>query len=306
MKIESYNSIDDTIQEKFKNKEWLYRKYSKEKMSCLMISKICKVDTKTIRYWLCKFNIQIRSLNEANQIAKANHIILSENTKEIIIGGLYGDGALTLNENKKSAYISYGCLKYKEFAEYLKKLHDSVGIKRVKGRPFWDKRYKRYYYRCNSRSYIELANWYEKWYEFRDGHMRKKLPDIIDYKLTPIICLLWYLGDGYLYNKKNRRSSIILCTYGFRIEHVRIMIKQLKEIGFKAIRYKSNNTIGIETKSTKEFLDYIGTSPVRCYNYKWNYQDNRMLPYKNLDDIIDKYFKEYYKNEKVEERNLNG
>ncbi|GAJ16965.1 unnamed protein product, partial [marine sediment metagenome] len=38
--------------------------------------------------------------------------------------------------------------------------------------------------------------------------------------------------------------------------------------GFQCTR-ESDNKIHISTKSTKDFLNYIGPCPVKCYEYKW-------------------------------------
>jgi len=46
------------------------------------------------------------------------------------------------------------------------------------------------------------------------------------------------------------------------------------KLGFIAKKW-INNVIGISTYSTKQFLDYSGSSPVECYKYKWNYIDRR-------------------------------
>jgi len=48
----------------YKDKNWLYQKYSIEKLSQKKIGKICKVQRKTISRWLYKFNIKIRKTSE--------------------------------------------------------------------------------------------------------------------------------------------------------------------------------------------------------------------------------------------------
>lgn len=44
----------------YQNKEWLEKKYIEEKLSMNVIGGICKIDSKTIWYWLKKFNIPCR------------------------------------------------------------------------------------------------------------------------------------------------------------------------------------------------------------------------------------------------------
>lgn len=51
--------------EEYKDKEWLRKKYTGEKLSQEQIGKLCGVSNKTIGRWLKKFNIYIRSRSEA-------------------------------------------------------------------------------------------------------------------------------------------------------------------------------------------------------------------------------------------------
>jgi hypothetical protein len=50
----------------YKNKEWLKQKYIEEKLSTRKIAKLCGVNKISITYWLKKFDINIRSINESN------------------------------------------------------------------------------------------------------------------------------------------------------------------------------------------------------------------------------------------------
>ena len=45
----------------YKNKDWLYQKYIAEKLSTHKIAKICRCSKTTIRKWLTKYNIKIRT-----------------------------------------------------------------------------------------------------------------------------------------------------------------------------------------------------------------------------------------------------
>jgi len=50
--------------DKYKNKNWLYQKYIVEELSSTKIAKICKCSSITIRNWLNKYNIRIRTKSE--------------------------------------------------------------------------------------------------------------------------------------------------------------------------------------------------------------------------------------------------
>ena len=56
----------------YQNREWLYQKYWIEELNPYQIAKLCNADHKTIRTWLKKFNISIRSISEATKIAMNN------------------------------------------------------------------------------------------------------------------------------------------------------------------------------------------------------------------------------------------
>ena len=94
-----------------------------------------------------------------------------------------------------------------------------------------------------------------------------------DLNLSPLTCLHWYIGDGYV-----SRDRIGFCTNGFQKEEVEFLSNSLYELGFRnSMVKKSPNKdgnptfeIGMSVYNTKEFLDYIGECPVSSYLYKWD------------------------------------
>lgn len=56
----------------YQDREWLYQKYWIEKLNPYQIAKLCKANHKTIRVWLKKLNISIRSISEATKISMNN------------------------------------------------------------------------------------------------------------------------------------------------------------------------------------------------------------------------------------------
>jgi len=67
---------------KYKNKEWLYKRYIEEKLSAIKIAKICEVGDTTIYRWLKRYNIHIRFAGEYNLGKKKKP--MSEETKKKI------------------------------------------------------------------------------------------------------------------------------------------------------------------------------------------------------------------------------
>jgi len=250
----------------YKNRNWLQQKYSIEELNTYQIAKLCGCGQTTIRRWLKKLNIQTRSYSKAFHLARANHCNLSDEAKQWIDGELLGDGCLR-SHSKYSANIEY-CSKHLEYINYVSQTLISFGIKQCgKIHKIKDKKSNCYAYHYGSLFYDELLPIRKRWYPKN----KKIIPR--DLKLTPLILRQEHIGDGSLIHRRKGDGNpyIALYTCGFSIKDVEQLIKQLIMLGFKATRQSNDNTIHISTKSTKQFLDYIGSSPVRCYNYKFAY-----------------------------------
>lgn len=66
----------------YRNKEWLEKHYIEKRLSTLKIERICRVSETTIRKWLMKFNIPIRSQSEAIR-GKNNPMYGKHHSKEV-------------------------------------------------------------------------------------------------------------------------------------------------------------------------------------------------------------------------------
>lgn len=252
----------------YQDKEWLQNKYNIEKNSDPKLAKVCGVYPTTIWKWRKKFNIIARSLGEGQHLATGNHCILSQEAIEWINGELLGDGCLH-SYSKWSAQVYYGS-KDLEYCEYVRDTLNSFGIK-MSGKIYklHHKSGNCYSYSYISLRYAELLPIRKKWYP----NGKKIVPR--DIKLTPLTVRQWYIGDGSLSYPRNFVPYIQLCTTGFPILDVEFLKEELIKLGFKATRWKCNNAICISTKSVKDFLNYIGSCPVSCYQYKWNTNRNK-------------------------------
>jgi len=256
----------------YKDKDWLSRKYIDKKLSAYQIAKICNCNHTTILRWLKKFNISRRSYSKAIHLAKANHCNLSQKAKQWIDGELLGDGCL-YSQSEYSARFRYSS-KYFEYIQYISDILKSFGIKQLgKINKYYHKEMDCYSYNYSSLYYKELLAIKKRWYPKGNKIIS------MDIELTPLTLRQWYIGDGCLGHPKNRNPSIVLYTCGFLIKDVEWLKKQLNKLGFKSTRRNCDNSIHISTHSTKDFLDYIGKCPVKCYQYKWNY-------YKRLKDNV--------------------
>ena len=251
--------------DKYCNKNWLKRKYQREKLSTTKIGKLCGASNRTILDWLYKSDIPIRDIGERIHLGKVNHCNLSKKAIEWLNGELLADGCLS-SRSIHSANFAYAS-KYMEYIKYVSNVLDSFGIEqmgKINKRYYEDSDYSTYHY--SSLAYEELIKLKEEWYSNR----HKTVPRNI--KLTPLTCRQWYIGDGSLTHQKGRMPHIRLATNGLFVEDTERLVIQLNELGFKATRRNHGNRIGISAFSTKDFLDYIGKCPVECYQYKWDYE----------------------------------
>ena len=257
----------------YKNRDWLYTAYQTKKLSIHQIAKEVNAGPSTIWNWLHKFNIPIRSNQEGVHLVKGNHCNLSQEAKEWIDGELLGDGCLW-SQNFYSAYFIYDS-KYLEYTQYILDTLKSFGIEQSgKINERKDKKWGNYSYRYCSYSYVELSPIRKRWYP----KGKKIVPK--DLELTPLTCRQWYIGDGCLEHDKRTKKGgfyIILCTNGFPVSDVRWLISELKRLNLKATRLPSNNSILVSTRSTQNFLNYIGKCPVKCYQYKWNNEQEAQI-----------------------------
>jgi len=198
---------------------------------------------------------------------RRNHCNLSIEAIHWLSGELLGDGSLR-KISCHSALFHYGS-QYKEYAEYVRDTLKSFGIEQAgKINKHKHKKFKTINYQYASLAYPELLTIHKKWYP----KGKKIVPrDIV---LTPLVLRQWYIGDGSLVKPKKGKPSIILCTCGFTVYDVNWLMKQLRHLGYWAIRQKSINTIRISSchsnKTVNDFLNYIGECPVECYKYKWD------------------------------------
>jgi len=273
-------------------------------LSTVQIGAICGVVESTIRKWLKKYNIIRRSSGEANHLRQGNHCNLSDRAMQWIEGELLGDGCL-YSKSKYSAQFTYSS-KYNEYINYISNTLLKFGIRRT-GKIYFRENihykinniptHSKESYSYTSKRYAELKPLYDKWYP--EG--KKIVPR--DIELTSILLRQWYIGDGSLKIGKGARSRIKLSTQCFTINDVEWLIEQLNKLGFKSTR-QSRNTIRISAYSTKDFLNYIGNSPVKCYQYKWSgYNKGFTKIYKEELRAYNKQYQQEHKEEiKVKDR----
>lgn len=258
-------------------KDFIKYMYADKKKSAEYISKIIGRNRKTVDNWLRYMNIPHRSISESNFITKQNNFEFTENQLDIIIGELLGDGSITCyNENRKHDYYFSINVVSKEHLIYLKKClpynlfsdnapYFSPSKLRIRNNRILN---EQNIWAMKSKSHPVFTELRKKWYP----NGIKIIPK--DLQLNPTICFHWYIGDGTLVNRYTKYNPcIFLHTDGFKEENVDFLIdllNNLKFISTKQTDYRTNRFfIRISTKSTLDFLRWIGEPKISDYSYKW-------------------------------------
>lgn len=213
---------------------------------------------------------------------------LSTIQQQVLDGAMLGDGSLIIPKNGVNAYLSYQSkseqhVKYviSYFQEFL------TGAGYYNGSYFDKRTEKEYYYTKAKTCALQIFTRQQKrWYK----NKIKTLPQ--DLVLTPLICLIWYIGDGGLI-KANKSQYIKLSTQCFsKKEQEKVLLPQLKQFEATLIKADLNKQgeqqyfIYIPHRKIKLFLNYIGSCPFPDYSYKWNYQEYKNFCLAHNPDFI--------------------
>jgi len=261
------------VNENWKDKDWLYQKYVVEKLNQTEIAKLVGVTSSSIRRYLVKYDIPIRSLSETLFLCRKNPpVIISDEMLEFIQGNVLGDGGIfSVNDKKnKQRTAAYAhSSKYLDVISYIKDVFEKNNIESMgKINKFVHKKNKAVYYQYWTKHYEELLA--IRNYMYRDG--RKIIPR--DLEFTPTIVLHWYIGDGSLSECSSNKKYVRICTEGFPVEDVEFAVEKFTRMGLKCTRQPSCNTIRFATAKTGDFLDFIGPCPSEIehiYGYKFDY-----------------------------------
>lgn len=274
-----------------KNKD-VYDLYFKQKLSCNKVASILKCDRSTVKDRIKNMGLSVRNWSMSEHVSKGMevNVDLSMDFIHRIEGEMLGDGCL--NPVKKQAYYSHSTAIYrKEYLEWLKSVFDENGIPTAKISERRDKPE----YQFRSLSIKPFMYMFRNWYIPNENYVKTsrlfkhrkyiKSPPV-DLIITPKTLLHWYIGDG------KQTNGIILATCGFSKQAVEFLrYRLLEDLNIVSSR-TTDNCIRIPKWCAIEVLDMIGSSPVRCYDYKWNMSPS--IKPRNINDYINmKLVREY-------------
>lgn len=233
--------------------------------SLMQLSLKYKYNIASIRYFLLKNDIKIRSVKESvEKFAKKSDLVLDDFFMQNFIGWILGDGGLRICKNSINPYFTYTDLKkdhidYVSYILYKYNIKHSINIHK-----------KSSCYCIQSEARPEFHKIYNLFYGYEglneNNQKRKILPNII---LTPIILRNWYIGDGC--SSKCARSfnyrGSITCKYknDFILNQFKNLFGDVKCYYDKRNSYKYH----FNNRNLIKLLSYIGECPVDGYKYKW-------------------------------------
>ncbi len=262
------------MEKKIFDKNLLTELYIISGMSIVSMAKVLGTTQITLRRRMVENDIKINSkLKFSNK-----PIQLSALQEEILIGGLLGDACLTQNGKKETNAQLIYLSSVKSHVIYFKSFFDTTS-KDVSVNHYFDKRTNKTYTRYSFRTQLNstFTKYRDKWYP----KGVKIIPT--DIKLTPNVCLIWYLGDGSIQNdlKEKRTEVIKLSTNGFSVDDIKTTLLPQLKVFEPTIYYNDGKPIIIiPRKNIRLFLSYIGDCPIPEYSYKWLVFDYKYKKYK--------------------------
>lgn len=267
------------------DKDELIQKYVNEKLSQKACAKYFGCSPDTIVANLKDYDIPS---HKPGSWSKSKTIMnLNDEMLQIIDGSMLGDGCLYLHKHCTNALFAYASKSY-QHVEYVTKpfmeYSYNEGIKEVVVHDLrTNKDYKRYTFRTVVSE--TLTDQYNRWYKNGVKH----IPD--DLVLTPLTCLIWYIGDGCLSgSNKTTSQEIKFATDCFEKDELeKIILPQLQKFNPILSRNgtsktgKENYQIRIKPKEKViEFLNYIGECPFEEYQYKWEIKERKIPSYEDF------------------------
>ncbi len=219
-----------------------------------------KINISSLMRILRKNNVKVRTVGEGVDLfyndSGRDNINLSEELKEIIYGNLLGDGCVRKGKSEIRGQYSH-VDKNLEYILWLKKLLSENGVETYHNQT-----------KGKSKCFYLQTNTYNVFSDFRklfyvDG--KRIVPK--QTKLTPIIFRQWFISDGSIATSS---SALNIAKSPFN----ETLMKEIRDILGDGCTYHFEEKRGcgkfyIPARYSNDFYNYIGKSPVACYDYKW-------------------------------------
>jgi len=202
------------------------------------------------------------------RIEKYKDLEINEETHQILLGSLLGDGCLTIHKWSPRFAESH-CMEQKDYLKWKINCFLDNNIPLSENQVFYKKMGKRVNYPmyvCETGSIPQLLYYHSLFY----GNGKKEINWRILQQLEPLGVAVWYMDDGNLYNKRNT-NEISIATHCFSKDQLRLVKEYFKfrwDIDM-SIR-PSDNSTSIRKNSIKKFIDLIKPHIHKSMYYKIN------------------------------------
>lgn len=208
---------------------------------------------------------------------------MTDEMLEILYGALLGDGCLFKSKTSVNADFEYTSKSF-QHVDYVTRQFQQYSTKGIQRYQIYDERTGNTYetYRFKTNVSETLTKERNKWYKNNVKHIP------CDLILTPLMCKIWYLGDGSLINFEGKTKRLELCTQCFEKEELeKIILPQLKDfeprLNYRGKHDKSKTNgysiIIFKQKNIKKFLEFIGDCPFNDYAHKWDFKPSIISDY---------------------------
>lgn len=199
---------------------------------------------------------------------------LTQAQKDLILGGLLGDGEVDRTSSTKARYIdshknahhSYVHWKAEQLAPYVSKVSTSDTM-------------------CTlyTISHDYMLGLYLDWYRMTDGKMQKQAPSEIH--LSPSAIAVWFMDDG------SKSDNTVRFHTGMNGVHLESILAAMREIGFHPTLYWSKNGSGknvdvaLPAEDMPLFRDMVDEYIHPIMRYKFPYSTSRQSVISNAKKL---------------------
>ena len=279
------------------DKKWLFENYITNKFSTVKIAKLAGAKkSNSVTQALVRLEIPIRDYDEMDELRRKNDFFVFD--QDIIIGGLLGDGSMSIYNkqskhdrsfpyfNQKSKWLNHAL--YIADKIFTRKSFERIELETIKKN---DKIFLSY--TVSTLAKKELLPIYREWYPSSNNFI-KLVPKTL--LLTPGIMLHWFLGDGsttyrnrekektaHKIHRENYREAIqvtmVICSESFSREDNENLAGQMSQkFGIYAKISPTQEGRGsgwrirVPNSSIERFFNVIGPCPKELQDtlgYRW-------------------------------------
>lgn len=203
------------------------------------------------------------------RIEKYKDLKINEDTHQVILGSLLGDGCLTIGKWSPRFSESH-CMEQKEYLKWKINFFLRNKIPLNENQVFYKKNGKRINYPMYSFATSSIPQ-FHYYHSLFYGNGRKEINWHILQQLESLGLAVWYLDDGHLYKRNGRSNEICISTYSFQKEQLELVKEWFKfrwDVNITVTH--SDNIIYIKADSVSKFIDLIKFYVPKCMNYKIN------------------------------------